>query len=235
VNLLPSRGKICSFDCIYCECGYNSERTEDRRMRGRKEVKLALKERLETMKNANERLDVITFAGNGEPTLNPEFEGIIDDAILLRNRYFPEVKISVLSNATRVFDESVFRGLCRVDNNILKLDSAIDGTLKTLNAPVSGDFTVVKQIDGLKRFDGNFILQTMFVRGLHNGVVVDNTTEDEIEAWIGVVKELKPRQVMIYTIARETPEKDLQKVSREDMERIADRVRGFGFKVSVSA
>lgn len=235
VNLLPSHGKLCSFDCIYCECGYNGERTADRRMHKRSEVKEALEERLAAMKSAGERLDVITFAGNGEPTLNPEFEGIIDDTVQLRDKYFPEVKISVLSNATQVFDESVFRGLCKVDNNILKLDSAIDSTLTLLNAPVYKNFTVERQIEGLKRFNGDFILQTMFVRGMHKGKVVDNTTEVEVSAWLEVVKELKPKQVMIYTIDRETPEKGLQKISVEEMEGIAGRVRGLGIPVSVSA
>ena len=234
VNLLPTHGKICSFDCIYCECGYNSERRGDNRLHTRSEVREALQHRLSTMKEAGEGLDVITFAGNGEPTLNPEFEQIISDTIELRNIYYPNVKISVLSNATRLKDDSVFRGLMQVDNNILKLDSAIDKTFKLLNAPNVSSYSVKEHIEGLKRFKGNFILQTMFVRGTHNGVELDNTTPEEVNAWLEVVKELNPKSIMIYTIDRDTPEKDLQKITPEVMHDIARKAEVLGYTVSVS-
>ena len=234
VNLLPTHGKVCSFDCIYCECGYNSERRRDNRLHSRSEVRQALQERLSTMKEAGEGLDVITFAGNGEPTLNPEFEQIISDTIELRNIYYPNVKISVLSNATRLKDDSVFRGLLQVDNNILKLDSAIEKTFKILNAPNSSNYSVKEHIEGLKRFKGNFILQTMFLRGCHNGEELDNTTLQEVNAWLEVVKELNPKSIMIYTIDRDTPEKDLQKISPEEMREIARKAEALGYTVSVS-
>lgn len=234
VNLLPTHGKICSFDCIYCECGYNSQRRGDTRLHTREEVRQALEARLSAMKLAGEDLDVITFAGNGEPTLNPEFEQIIDDTIELRDIYYENVKISVLSNATRLNDASVFRALSKVDNNILKLDSAIDETFRLINAPNSSSLTVSEHIEGIKMFNGNFILQTMFVCGEHNGVQIDNTTPREIEAWIEAVKELAPKQIMIYTIDRDTPEKLLQKVSLDKLNEIAGMVRELGFDVSVS-
>lgn len=234
VNLLPTHGKVCSFDCIYCECGYNSERRGDKRLHTRDEVRQALQYRLSAMKEAGEGLDVITFAGNGEPTLNPEFEKIISDTIELRNIYYPNVKISVLSNATRVTDESVYRGLMMVDNNILKLDSAIDETFKILNAPNSSTLTAREHIEGIKRFNGNFILQTMFVKGSHNGIELDNTTDCEVDAWLDAVKELNPKSIMIYTIDRDTPEKELQKISPEVMNSIASKAEALGYKVSVS-
>ena len=186
------------------------------------------------MKEAGEGLDVITFAGNGEPTLNPEFEQIISDTIELRNIYYPNVKISVLSNATRLKDDSIFRGLMQVDNNILKLDSAIEKTFKLLNAPNISIYTVEEHIEGLRRFKGDFILQTMFVRGSHNGVELDNTTPEEVNAWLEVIKELKPKSIMIYTIDRDTPEKDLQKISPEEMREIARKAEALGYTVSVS-
>ena len=234
VNLLPTHGKICSFDCIYCECGYNSERRGDNRLHTRTEVREALQHRLSAMKEAGEGLDVITFAGNGEPTLNPEFEQIISDTIELRNIYYPNVKISVLSNATRLNDDSVYRGLMQVDNNILKLDSVIEKTFKILNAPNLSTYSVEAHIEGLKRFKGNFILQTMFVRGTHNGEELDNTTPQEVEAWLEAVKELNPKSIMIYTIDRDTPEKDLQKISPEEMREIARKAEALGYTVSVS-
>ena len=234
VNLLPTHGKICSFDCIYCECGYNSERRGDKRLHTRSEVKEALEHRLSAMKEAGEGLDVITFAGNGEPTLNPEFEQIISDTIELRNIYYPNVKISVLSNATCLKDDSVYRGLMQVDNNILKLDSVIEKTFKILNAPNLSTYSVEAHIEGLKRFKGNFILQTMFVRGTHNGEALDNTTPQEVEGWLEAVKELNPKSIMIYTIDRDTPEKDLQKISPEEMHEIARKAEALGYTVSVS-
>ena len=234
VNLLPTHGKVCSFDCIYCECGYNSERRGDNRLHTRDEVREALEHRLSAMKEAGEGLDVITFAGNGEPTLNPEFEQIISDTIELRNIYYPNVKISVLSNATRLKDDSVYRGLMQVDNNILKLDSVIERTFKILNAPNLSTYSVEAHIEGLKRFKGNFILQTMFVRGTHNGEALDNTTPQEVEGWLEAVKELNPKSIMIYTIDRDTPEKDLQKISTEEMHEIARKAEALGYTVSVS-
>ncbi|MBR4118929.1 MAG: radical SAM protein [Bacteroidales bacterium] len=234
VNLLPTYGKICSFDCIYCECGYNSERRGDKALHTRTQVREALQQRLSAMKEAGEELNVITFAGNGEPTLNPEFEEIISDTIELRNHYYPEVKISVLSNGTRVTDDSVFRALNRVDNNILKLDSAIERTFKIINAPNNTTLSVRQHIEGLKRFNGNFILQTMFLRGTHNGEEIDNTTPEELSVWIEAVKEVNPKMIMIYTIDRDTPEKNLQKISPEEMNKIANRLETLGYKVSVS-
>ena len=234
VNLLPTHGKVFSFDCIYCECGYNSERRGDKTLHTRTQVREALQHRLSSMKEAGEDLNVITFAGNGEPTLNPEFEEIISDTIELRNRYYPEVKISVLSNGTRVIDDSVFRALNRVDNNILKLDSTIDDTFKIINAPNSATLSVRQHIEGLKRFNGDFTLQTMFLRGTHNGVKIDNTTKEELSAWFEAVKELNPKMIMIYTIDRDTPEKDLQKVSLQELQDIATKLEELGVKVSVS-
>lgn len=233
VNLLPSEGKLCSFDCIYCECGYNAEHNTDRRMPARCDVRAALERRLSSMKSGGEPLDVITFAGNGEPTLNPDFGGVIEDTLSLRDIYFPDVKVSVLSNATRVWDDSVFEALCRVDNNILKLDTAVDATFRALNVPSNPDLTVARQIEGLARFGGRFILQTMFVRGMHNSRVIDNTTDGEVAALRDAVAFLKPSGVMVYSIARDTPESALSKVQRPELERIADVLRGTGVPVSV--
>lgn len=233
VNLLPSEGKLCSFDCIYCECGYNAEHNIDRHMPSRDDVRKALEARLSSMRDAGESLDVITFAGNGEPTLNPDFGGVIEDTLMLRDLYFPGVKVSVLSNATRVWDDSVFNALCRVDNNILKLDTAVDSTFRLLNVPSNPDLTVARQIEGLSRFGGNFILQTMFVRGTHNTGVIDNTTDAEVAALRDAVAFLKPASVMVYSIARDTPESALSKVQRPELERIADVLRGTGVPVSV--
>lgn len=234
MNLLPYDGKLCSFDCIYCECGYNKDFKTKTKLPDRENVKAALEDKLIRLQKENAKIDVITFAGNGEPTLHPQFAGIIDDTIELRNRFFPEAKISVLSNAMHANKQSVFEALQKVDNNILKLDSAILSTVQLLDRPNSPSYTVEKQVDLFKKFEGNFILQTMFVRGSHNGKIVDNTTQKEVDAWLKVVEETQPKEVMIYTIDRETPEKNLEKVSLDKLKEIAKRVEDLGIKVNVA-
>lgn len=235
VNLLPVNGKLCTFDCIYCECGYNSQGRGSGRLPEREEVKEALEEKLKQMKQEGTAPDVITFAGNGEPTLHPRFEEIIEDTLRLRDLYFPRAKVSVLSNATRIGAEPVFRALNKVDNNILKLDSVVPSTLRILNNPNLSSFSLEELIGNLKRFRGNLIIQTMFVRGKHNGLAVDNTTEEEVNGWLEALKEIDPRMVMIYTLDRPTPEKELVKLSVAELEAIAEKVRKAGFNVSVSA
>ncbi|GHT31517.1 radical SAM protein [Bacteroidia bacterium] len=233
INLLPNDAKICSFNCIYCECGYNTV-AKNAHIPSREEVRTTLEKKLIEMKTAGEKPDVLTFAGNGEPTLHPDFEGVIDDTISLRNQYFPNAKVSVLSNSSEISKESVFRALLKVDNNILKLDSAIENTIKILDRPNAPHFSVEKIIENLCRFKGKLIVQTMFVRGTHDGNLIDNTTETELSAWLSALQKIKPAQVMIYTIDRATPEKNLQKVSVAELKAIAERVKKIGIDVQVS-
>jgi wyosine [tRNA(Phe)-imidazoG37] synthetase (radical SAM superfamily) len=177
--------------------------------------------------------DVITFAGNGEPTMHPDFENIIADTIALRDKHCPNAKVSVLSNATQIHREDVCRALRRVDNNILKLDSAFDATVQLVNKP-QGNYTVARTVELLKAFDGEFILQTMFLRGEYLGKRVDNTTEEEVSAWLKLVEEMRPKQVMVYSLDRDTPCETLEKVEREELQRIAERVEALGIKCSVA-
>lgn len=234
INLLPFDGKLCNFDCIYCECGFNENFRTRTKLPTRQNVKDALKDKLISMKEEGVVLDVITFAGNGEPTLHPEFAGVIDDTIELRNTYSPQAKISVLTNGISAGKESVFQSLQKIESPVLKLDSAIDETVQLIDRPNSPTYTVVKQIELYKRFKGNFILQTMFVKGSFEGKTVDNTTEREVSAWLKVVEELMPREVMIYTIDRETPAKELEKVSLEVLKEIAAEVEKLGVRTNVA-
>lgn len=234
VNLLPYDGKLCSFDCIYCECGYNKNFRTKTKLPSRELVKAALDDKLQHLLSEGVALDVMTFAGNGEPTMHPQFAGIIDDTIELRNKYYPDTKISVLSNAMHINKESVFEALNKVDNNILKLDSALIDTIRLIDQPNAPSYTVERQIELFKRFKGKFIMQTMFVRGSHDGKKVDNTTDKEVEAWLKVVKETNPSEVMIYSIDRETPEKNLIKVPVEDLKKIAAKVEQLGIKALVA-
>ncbi len=236
VNLLPRHAKICNFDCIYCECGSNAEREGDsaeRRFADRESVVKHLRTKLLQMAQEGQLPDVITFAGNGEPTLHPEFERIISETIAIRDELSPESKISVLSNATRIDREDVGRALRRVDNNILKLDSAREATARRMNRPVPS-YRVAEVIENIAHFDGGAIVQTMFLRGEVAGERVDNTTDEEVEAWLEALRRIKPRSVMIYSIDRDTPCKGLEKLSREELSAIAARVRGIGLECSVA-
>lgn len=234
MNLLPRDGKLCSYDCIYCECGLNDERKTNTRIPTREEAKKELEETLLFMQKEGTAPDVITFAGNGEPTMHPQFAGIIDDTIELRDRFFPKAKIAVLSNATMVKKQSVFNALLKVDDNILKLDSVLDSRIRQLNAPYSPSITCEWLVEQLCRFEGNLIVQTMFLSGEYKGESVSNMTEEEISGWLIALKKINPRQVMIYTIERETPVKGLKKATKEELDSIAGRAREEGFDVSVS-
>lgn len=234
VNLLPTEAKLCNFDCIYCECGWNGDHRGSRRFNDRATVRELLGEQLRKMAEAGTPPDVITFAGNGEPTMHPEFEAIIDDTIALRDELCPSARVSVLSNATMIGRESVRRALERVDNNILKLDSAFDATVQLMNNPQQADYTVERTVREMERFGGRMILQTMFLRGRVGECSIDNTTEQEVEAWLKIVERIRPQQVMVYTIDRDTPLETLSKVSVEELRRIAERVEALGIECSVA-
>lgn len=233
INLMPEDGKLCSFDCLYCECGLNTQRPHLPRPT-REEVRSALERVLVTRNEKGEPLDVLTFAGNGEPTLHPDFPGIISDTISLRDRYFPEAKVSVLSNATAAHRPAVREALMRVDNNIQKLDTVDMDYIRLVDCPAPG-YDVEKVVEALCAFNGHVIIQTMFMAGrLADGTSVDNTSERFLQPWIAALHRIKPAQVMIYTIDRETPTAGLEKASRETLDAIGERLKGEGFSVSVS-
>jgi len=234
INLLPTDSKVCSFNCIYCECGWTPrKRIQKAILPPRALVKQKLEEKLIDMLANNELPDVITFAGNGEPTLHPEFEGIIEDAIELRNRLTPSAKIAVLSNATMLHKPAVVRALLKIEDNIQKLDSAFEETIRKIDCPAL-NFSLKDVVSNLKSFNGKVIIQTLFVKGIFKDQIIDNTTEEEVAEWLKLIKEIKPSQVMIYTIDRDTPATGLEKVKITDMQLIGDRVRALGCVVQVS-
>lgn len=229
INLLPADGKLCNFDCIYCECGWNRDGRTRGEMPGTVEVAAALEARLQDCAQAGTVIDSITFSGNGEPTLNPDFPEIIDRTIALRDRFYPEAKISVLSNATTLAKKDIFLSLTKIDNPILKLDSALNEDALIINRP-SGKYDVDEVIGHMEAFNGGFVLQTMFLTG--GGI----DSEDAVKAgkWMDTVRRLRPREIMVYTIDRETPEKDLSKLSVETMKNIVKPLIDEGFNVKIS-
>lgn len=234
INLMPNDGKICSFDCVYCEAGYNAQGAGNSGIPSREAVKKGLNRKLKAMIDAGEHLDVITFSGNGEPTLHPQFKEIVQDVIMLRDRFFPDAKVSVLSNSSMLKKDSVVEALKKVDNNILKLDSAIASSLRLINQPTSNGVLPEGIIADLKKFNGKCIVQTMFLRGEHNGKLIDNTTDVEVNELIKAYTEIAPQEVMIYSIDRKTPEENLVKVEKAELEAIGKRIEAAGIKVIVS-
>lgn len=232
INLLPTEKKYCNFNCIYCECGANIPGHVGLLPRCA-EIAAALEKKLIHLKEKNEKVDSITFAGNGEPTIHPDFHEVISDTVNLRNKFLPDAKISVLSNATKIVNENTVATLKMIDNCILKIDSGIEETAKAIDRPV-GNYSLKHQVELLKQFDGNFVLQTMFLSGEVSGKKIDNTTTEEVSAWLKIVEELRPKKVMIYTIARDTPEKNLQKASKETLDNIQKKVQNLGIEISVS-
>jgi wyosine [tRNA(Phe)-imidazoG37] synthetase (radical SAM superfamily) len=234
VNLLPTESKVCSFDCIYCECGWNPKKRESKAiLPTRSMVKHKMEEKLSQMVLENELPDVITFAGNGEPTLHPQFSEIIDDTIEIRNRLTPRTRIAVLSNATMLHKPKVISALLKVEDNIQKLDSGFEETIRKMDCPTSG-FKLLDVVKNLKSFHGQVIIQTMFLRGTFKGEIIDNSTAEEVEAWMKLIAEINPSQVMIYTIDRDTPATGLGKLPIGELQQIAEQVRELGFQVQVS-
>ena len=235
INLMPNDGKICSFDCLYCEAGFNAQGPGKDGIPTRDAVKKQLKRKFEEMKAAGQTLDVITFSGNGEPTLHPEFKKVVEDVMRLRTEYFPNAKVTVLSNSTMAGKPAVAEALLKVDFNILKLDSAMPHTFRVLNRPVSPNCLPDGVIADLKKFRGQCVVQTIMIRGEYDGVRFDNTTDDELDALLSAYLEIGPREVMLYSIDRKTPAENLEKVSKEELEKIAQRFRDVGIKVQVNA
>lgn len=234
INLLPDDGKICSFDCIYCEAGFNAQGPGTTGFPSIAKLHDDLRAKLSGMKNSGASLDVITFSGNGEPTLHPKFPEALDTVTALRDEFYPEAKISVLTNSTRINSPDIVDALRRADNAILKLDSAITSTMRVIDRPNDPDYTSEKVIARLEGFGHKAIIQTMLLRGEHQGVKIDNTTDEEIDALIEAVVRINPREVMLYTIDRPTPVTTLSKVSAEDLERVAARLRDKGIEVATA-
>ena len=233
VNLLPADGKVCTFDCVYCECGFNADHRPQLPLPTREEVAEALEAKLRQMQADGRLPDVITFAGNGEPTCHPHFPEIVDDTIRLRDSYCPQAKVSVLSNATLIHRQQVHDALMRVDNNIQKLDTISPAYIRLVDRP-QGSYDVSQVIDRLKAFQGHVIIQSMFMQGSAGGESVDNTGDDYVLPWLKAVAHIAPQQVMIYTIDRETPMHSLLKAAPQQLDRIALLVRQLGIPCSVS-
>ena len=228
VNILPSKGKFCNFDCVYCECGWNKDGIAERRFPTLEEVRNAFETRMAALAAEGVKVDSITFSGNGEPTMHPEFPQIVDAVLKCRDSYFPDAVVSVLSNAFLVGRPDIAAALKRVDNPILKIDASSDELVRMINRPV-GRYRLEDVIEALKAFNGDFILQTMFCRSEE----FDTAAPEALAAWMDIVRVLRPREIMVYTIDRETPDKSLQKYTVEEMTGFVRPLLDEGFKIQI--
>lgn len=228
INLLPEHGKLCNFDCIYCECGWNRDGRGDTVMPSADEVSHALEAKLKECAEQGTPIDSITFSGHGEPTLNPHFPEIIAQTVSLRDRYCPRAKVSVLTNATTVNRLEIFQALKKADNPIMKLDASTYDGVVLVNRP-SGSYDIEAIVSGLSRFGGDFVLQTMFLKSPE----FDTASEGNLPGWMDIVRRLRPREIMVYTLDRETPEKDLEKYTVEEMTALVQPLIDEGFFVQI--
>lgn len=232
VNLLPLHVKLCNFNCIYCECGWTPKEKQAKGFPAAEQVKDFLKEKLLSMHSRQEPLDSITFAGNGEPTLHPQFAEIVNHVVGLRDQYYPESLVSVLTNALKLTDQSVVNALLKTDQPILKLDAGTNETFQRINKPRI-KISLEEIVEAMLPFQNQAIIQTLFLKGDHKGNDIDNTTEAEVQPWLQHLARIRPRKVMIYPIARATPEKNLNIVPHDQLESIAERVRAMGINAEV--
>lgn len=235
INLLPTHKKVCSFNCVYCECGWTKNRSPIKNsLPELADFELALESRLAELSGTELEPNSITFAGNGEPTMHPDFPAIVRSTLRLRNSLAPAAVVSVLSNGSMLHKAEIREALLMVDNNLLKLDGGTEAMIRKINMPLKA-FRLEEYIRQLQRFNGNLTIQSLFLRGTHNGEAIDNTTIDELNAWLQLLQRIKPKKVMVYTIERDTPEEHLQKITPEELESIAQKTRDAGFEAEVFA
>jgi len=230
INLSPADGKRCTFDCVYCECGLNKDRKTMTASPDAAQVEAALTAKAVALKADGITPDVITFSGNGEPTMNPRFPEIIDAVIRVRNKTFPQARVTVLSNSTMLHKENIISALLKADEILMKLDAADNRLLNLIDRPAIKDFTAEKLIEQLCFFSGKLTIQTIFLRGEHQGENLDNTGDEAVNRWLEALQRIRPQKVMLYTISRETPIKTLQAVKPDELEAIASKARAAGFE-----
>ncbi len=228
VNLLPSKGKLCNFDCVYCECGWNRDGISDRIFPVYEDIEAALEKKMSELASEGTPVDSITFSGNGEPTVHPDFPKVIEATLRCRDKYFPKANVSVLSNATMIGRPAVAEALMKIDNPILKIDASSDELIMKINKPV-GHYRLEEVVEAMMKFNGNFILQTMFLRSPD----FDTAAPEALAGWMDIVRKVRPREIMVYTIDRETPDKSLGKYTVDEMTAFVQPLIDEGFKIQV--
>ncbi len=223
INLLPTDYKVCSYNCLYCQYGWTPRRSLNpahalKDLPQPAEVRVALEKALRSVVRKRAKLDAVTFSGNGESTLHPEFPEIVDLAAALRDRYLPQLKLAILSNSSTVPREEIRAALNRLDARMMKLDAGSEEIVHQLNGPAP-PFYLKEIVDGLKQLK-DVILQSLFVQGR-----ICNADPDAIAQWIERVREIRPALVQIYSLDRVPADARIWKINLPTLEWIANQVR----------
>lgn len=232
INLLPNDYKLCNLDCVYCECGWTLPPNQKVELPSYEEVAEEFENYLIKIKAEGVNVDSFTFAGNGEPTVHPEFPRIIDLSMALRDKYYPEANVAVLSNGLLINKDGIREALHKVDLPVLKLDAGTDRTYHLIDRPKTKR-SLEYLAEHYKKLADKVVIQTLFLRGEYKGDKFDNTTEEEVSAWIELVKKINPKDVMIYSLERDTPTDNLETIDAEKLEEISQRIQKEGIKASV--
>lgn len=234
INLLPLKRKFCTYDCIYCECGWNKDTIENKvALPTYDDVKQQLEKRINELKAEGVVVDSFTFAGNGEPTLHPDFVRVVDLVVEMRDKHYPNAVITLLTNATQLCKPEIYDALQKLDNPVLKLDAGMEAMRNSINKPTSERYSFEELVENLIRFGSNGIIQTLLLRGTNEGKVISNVSEEDFTEYLNLLKKIRPKYVMLYAIDRATPEKDLEKLTVEELEFYAEKIRNEDIDVKV--
>lgn len=234
INLLPLKRKFCTYDCIYCECGWNEETIENKiELPSYEDVRNQLKKRIDELKAEGTVVDSFTFAGNGEPTLHPDFPKVVDLVVEIRNKYYPNAVITLLTNATQLSRPETYNALLKLDNPVLKLDAGMAAMRNSINKPTAEKYSFDELVNNLILFGNRGIIQTLLLRGSNDGKIISNVSDEDFGEYIELLKKIRPKYVMLYAIDRATPEKDLEKLSVDELEIYAQKIRNEGIDVKV--
>ncbi|MDO8666925.1 MAG: hypothetical protein Q7J79_09955 [Gemmatimonadales bacterium] len=229
LNILPPRSKLCTFDCPYCECGFNTPKAHGQRWPSPDLVADALRKTIGFLKERGERgergekgeiggtsglPDWVTFAGNGEPTMHPRFPVVVERVLATRDEVAPGLRVGILSNGLAAGKPSIRGALNRLDARMMKLDPGPTGTVNGLaydREPLVRSYLELKDV----------IVQAMFVQGPG----FDCGSEESVAEWLGWLERVRPTAVHIYSLDRAPADLAVQPVARDRLDAIADRAR----------
>lgn len=234
INLLPLKRKFCTYDCIYCECGWNEETIGNKvDLPSYDDVSEQLRRRISELKAEGVSVDSFTFAGNGEPTLHPDFPKVVDLVVEMRNEHYPNAVITLLTNATQLSRPEIYEALMKLDNPVLKLDAGTMAMRNNINKPTAEKYSFDELVNNLIRFGNRGIIQTLLLRGTNDGKTISNVSDEDFGEYIKLLKKIGPKYVMLYAIDRATPEKNLEKLTVDELEFYAQQIRNEGIDVKV--
>ena len=232
INLLSTHYKVCDFDCIYCECGWTHHKPDSKKFIEKQKFIQLLETKLSQLERDKIPVDYITYAGNGEPTLHPYFLEIAKKVSELRDQYFPKCSIALLSNGSTLSKEKIKASFAYIEDVILKIDAGHQQLFQLINRP-NEHLQLDDICNNMVNLQGNFIAQSMFLKGNADGVEFDNSDQKVVAKWKEKIQMLRPKYVQIYSISRDTPLESIQPISKERLQNIAEQLENMGIHAEV--